>query len=155
MTPFRSATCAFILAAIAGACTPQPRVRTLTTVAGEYVMVERNGGRLPHVMPSVDGRCQTELIRSVLLLRADGTAREDLEARVWCDGQPRPDTTFAAGITGTFTVRGARGDSLTVTLDQNDLPEVMKGAIDRNELRMQDVNEPGQPPRTYRYVRQR
>ena len=154
MAPIRIVAISIVPAVIAGACTPHPapRVSTPTTVAGEYAMVERNGGRLPHVMPTAGGRCQTELVRSVLSLRADGTATEELEARVWCNGQPRPDTTFAASSTGTFSLRG---DSITVTMDEADPPEVMKGAVVRNELRVHDVTEPGHPTRSYRYVRQR
>jgi hypothetical protein len=156
MRPFRRTAQLALVALACFACGRSPRrVGTTARVAGEYVVVERDGGRLPHRMPSVDGRCQTELVRDVLTLRADGSADEAVEARVWCGGEPRPDTTSVASASGRFVVRGARGDSITVTTNATEPPGVMKGAIVGDELRMRYVRPPGLPTLTFRYVRQR
>jgi hypothetical protein len=159
MRPFRLAPSLVAIVSVCCACGvgPGPRVHTRGTVAGEYVMVERNGGRLPHVMRAGNQTrtCQTELVRAVLTLRADGSAAEEVEARVWCNEQPRPDTTFTATSTGSFTLRGVRGDSITAVMTQTDPAEVMKGVITGDELRMHDETAPGTPVRSYRYVRQR
>jgi hypothetical protein len=134
-----------------------PRVRTPSNVAGEYVLLERDGQRLPHTMRLSEPRdtCDMTLIRDVLVLRADGEYSGEFEARVRCDGQPRPDSTRVDRYSGTFGLHGPRGD--TIVLAERGLEDrarqrgVLKGEEMRVEFKI--LTEPGRTMR-FRYVRQ-
>lgn len=136
-------------------CGGGSRARTPAQVAGDYVMVERNGHRLPDVMPVVSGgrACSAELVRDVLTLRADGWVEERIEGRTWCEGKPRPDTLHVERAPGFFKLLGARGDSISITVSHIAPPEVMKGRIDDGEVRVSDVATAGTRVMRYRYVR--
>jgi len=143
-----------IVATLAVACVGcGGHARTPADVAGEYVMVERNGHRLPDVMPALSGgrSCSAELVRDVLTLRADGWAVERIEGRTWCEGEPRPDALHVERAPGFFKLLGARGDSITITLSHIAPPEVMRGEVRGDELRVHDVATTPEP--SFRYVR--
>jgi hypothetical protein len=88
------------IAAVVGACAlmacgdAAPRVRTPSNVAGEYVLMERDGKRLPHTLHLSDPRetCDITLIRDVLVLRPDGEYTGESEGYSQCNGAPRPDS---------------------------------------------------------------
>jgi hypothetical protein len=103
-----------------GACDGEPRVHTAATVAGDWAMTEREGKPLPHTMryPLLDRNCTSVLIRNVLTLRADGTYAQVSEARAWCDGDARPDTSSVVSGDGRWELRGPRGDTINLVDDE-------------------------------------
>lgn len=146
---------AAVLSAALG-CEGAPRVRTFATVAGDYVVVERDGMPLPHTMPSeVEGRaCTSTLIRMVMTLRDDGTWFEDVDSRVKCPGEPsRAEALGSDGDPARYTLRGARGDTLDL-LPVNDPDYYLKGVFDGDELRLVMIYGPRADTTRFRYVRQ-
>jgi hypothetical protein len=152
----------FRSAAVAGTCAliacqdAAPRVRTLSNVAGEYVMVERDGKRLPHTMhvPDPPNPCDFTLIRDVLVLRPDGEYTGESESYSNCTGQPQPDTSVMDHYRGTFSLRGPRGD--TIVLAELATTEIkQRGVLRGDELRV-EYEVLTAPRRTvrFRYVRQ-
>ena len=138
-----------------GACDGEPRVHTAATVAGDWAMTEREGKPLPHTMryPLLDRNCTSVLIRNVLTLRADGTYAQVSEARAWCDGDARPDTSSVVSGDGRWELRGPRGDTINLVDDETGELERQKGVFSGNEMRLE--RSVFSPPRTvrYRYVR--
>jgi hypothetical protein len=151
---------AALLVLCAGCGGAEPR--TNGTVAGEYVLVERDGERLPHTMtvPFQGRQCSTTLIRLVMTLRADGTWFEDGQGRNDCpmitaEGAEIPDTSDIFHSAGSYELRGLRGDSL-VMIDSivPDTPP-QTGVFVRDELRMILPLAPPLDTVHFRYVRQR
>ncbi|HEX8316900.1 hypothetical protein [Longimicrobium sp.] len=134
-----------------------PRVRTPSNVAGEYVLVERDGKRLPHTMRlSEPGkRCDMTLIRDVLVLRPDGEFEGEFESYVRCEGQPRPDSTDARSYNGTFRLHGAHGDTVVLVERGLESRARQRGVLKGDELRVEFevLTEPRRTMR-FRYVRQ-
>lgn len=130
-----------VLLSAAVACRgSEPRVQTAATLAGDWVLVEREGQRLPatshRTLPGI-GTCTSVLIRSVVSLRADGTWTEEVEARTWCDGSPEPDTSALERSSGRFELRGTRGDTINLfTADENPANH-QKGVISGDELQLE------------------
>ncbi len=133
-----------------------PRVRTQSNVAGEYVLVERDGQRLPHTMRVSDPRetCDITLIRDVLVLRPDGEYTGESEGYSQCNGPPRPDTSVMLDYGGTFSLRGPRGDTI-VLAERGDTEIKQRGVLRGDELRI-DAEVLTRPRRRmrFRYVRQ-
>jgi hypothetical protein len=134
-----------------------PRVLTAGTVAGEYVMVERQGSPLPHTMRfSREGRtCELTLIRDVLTLGAGGEWREESEGRISCEGEtPRVPEVFRTA--GRYDLRGPRGDTLVLTDTVHPANERQQGVFRGDELRLKATGEEmAAPVLRFRYVRQR
>ncbi|WP_420128662.1 hypothetical protein [Longimicrobium sp.] len=139
----------------------EPRVRTHGTVAGEYVLVERDGEPLPHTISTVSGgyRCTATLIRLVMTLRADGTWFEDGQNRRGCtpvmvERMETEDTSRIFHGTGRYELRGPRGDTLVMT--DSALPhQPQTGVFTGDELRMILPLAPPLDTVRYLYVRQR
>jgi hypothetical protein len=133
-----------------------PRVRTPSNVAGEYVLAERNGQRLPHVLRVSDPRetCDVRLIREVLVLQADGEYEGEYEGSTRCDGQVRPESTYVDRYYGTFRLHGARGDTI-VLVERGDSGVRQRGVLKGDEMRVnyEVLMEPRRTVRL-RYVRQ-
>ena len=133
-----------------------PRVRTSSNVAGEYVLVERDGKRLPHTMRVSDPRetCDITLIRDVLVLRPDGEYTGESEGYSQCNGRPRPDTPVMHDYRGTFSLRGPRGDTIMLA-ELADTVVKQRGVLRGDELRV-DAEVLSTPRRRmrFRYVRQ-
>jgi hypothetical protein len=152
----------FRIAAAAGTCAliacqdSAPRVRTRSNVAGEYVLVERDGKRLPHTMHLSDPRetCDITLIRDVLVLRPDGEYTGESEGYSQCNDRPRPDTSVMHHYRGTFSLRGPRGDTI-VLAELADTELKQRGVLRGDELRV-DAEVLASPRRRmrFRYVRQ-
>lgn len=140
--------------ALAGCGGGEPRVRTNGTVAGEYVLVERQGQPLPHTMHVPDGNgrpCTLTLVRLVLTLHADGAWREVGDGSSQCQGDtaPRRDVLDYAGE---YHLRGPAGD--TVVLRDTLYGEAEQtGVFVRDELRLV-IPQPPRDTLRYRYVRQ-
>jgi hypothetical protein len=137
-------------------------VRTNGTVAGEYVLLERNGKRLPHTLavPSGGQRCTTTLIRLVMTLRADGTWSEDGQGHNDCpiktpEGAEIPDTSRIFHSAGRYELRGLRGDSLVMIDTMMPHLPPQTGVFVRDELRMILPLAPPDDTLHFRYVRQR
>lgn len=137
-------------------------MHTPGTVAGEYVLVERDGERLPHTMtvPFQGETCTITLIRLVMTLRTDGVWYEDGQGRTGCsvvagDGAQIPDTAHAIHSAGRYELRGPRGD--TLVMHDTTVPDMppQSGTIVRNELRMILPLAPPRDTMRFRYVRQR
>lgn len=149
------------LACVAMACRgSEPRVHTAATVAGDWVMVERDGKRLPsterRTWPGSLGTCTSTLIRSVLSLRADGSWSEETEARAWCDGVPAPDTSMVEHNAGRFQLRGLHGDTINLFPQGADSTSRQKGVIAGDELRLEfTLLKPDTVTIRYRYERVR
>jgi hypothetical protein len=146
---------AVVLGAVLGCGGGEPRVRTRGSVAGEYVMVEREGKPLPHTMrvPAGDGRpCTVTLVRLVLALHDDGSWVQEGEGSSHCAGEasPRRDPIFDAGE---YSLLGPRGDTL-VLRDTLHLNPEEKGVFVRDGLRTVMPQPPPYNTLRFRYVRQ-
>ncbi|CAA9325259.1 MAG: hypothetical protein AVDCRST_MAG89-1858 [uncultured Gemmatimonadetes bacterium] len=151
------------IAAVAGTCAllacqeNTPRVRTESNVAGEYVLTERDGQRLPHTMrvASQKESCEMTLIRTVIVLRQDGSYGGESEGYSRCGGQARPDSTTVERFSGRFQLRGARGDTIALNEDPP-IPGVTdRGVFDGDELAVtMEVRTGERRTIRLRYVRQ-
>ena len=152
---FSLAALAVVLPAALACGEPEPRVRTAGTLAGDWVMTEREGQPLPNTTryPLPDRMCTSELIRNVITLRADGTYAEQTESRAWCEGDPPPDTSWMHHGSGRFELRGPRGDTINLFDAETGDSERQKGVFSGNEMRLDRFVV--SPPHTvrYRYVR--
>ncbi len=141
MTRFPRAvrTSSAVLALQAG-CGPEP-VRTPANVAGEWAQLDLNGDPLPARREDrFQGRvCVTEVVRSVIDLRADGTLTSSGESRAWCgmEGEPVVLAQRPFSVSGTFTLHGPRGDTIRMTTPEMEassrVPAIM-GVIDGDEM---------------------
>jgi hypothetical protein len=134
-----------------------PRVRTQSNVAGEYVLVERDGQRLPHTM-RVDSQkesCEMTLIRTVVVLRQDGTYGGESEGYSRCGGRARPDSTTVERFSGRFQLHGTRGDTIAFN-EAPPIPGVTeRGVFNGDELAVtMDVRTGERRTIRLRYVRQ-
>lgn len=136
-------------------CDAAPRVRTFATVAGDYVVVERDGQPLPHTIPSdMHGRaCTSTLVRMVMTLRDDGTWLEDVDSRVTCPGQPTRPAPMKPADPSPYTLRGPRGDTLDL-YPQGSADLSLQGAFDGDELRLVMIYNPRADTTRFRYVPQ-
>ena len=151
----RSLTAAALLAAVLGCGGGEPRVRTRGSVAGEYVLVERDGKPLPHPLRVLDGTgrpCTTVLVRLVLALHDDGSWVQEGEGRSHCPGEPSPrrDPIEDAGA---YDLLGPAGDSVVLRDTLRPNPEE-KGVFVRDELRTVMPQPPPHDTLRFRYVRQ-
>jgi hypothetical protein len=147
---------AAVLSAMLG-CDRAPRVRTFATVAGDYVVVERNGQPLPHTLPwEVEGRaCTSTLIRMVMTLRDDGTWLEDVDSRVKCPGEPSRPEPMERGDPAPYTLRGPRGDTLDLLPPAIGISDYyLAGVLDGDELHLVMIDRPRADTIRMRYVRQ-
>jgi hypothetical protein len=138
-----------------GACGGEPRVRTAATVAGDWVMTEREGKPLPNTTryPLADRSCTSVLIRNVITLRANGSYAEVTEARHWCDGLTPPDTSSIVHSGGRWELRGARGDTINLVDPETIDVERQKGVFSGDEMHLErTVLSPHRIVR-YRYTR--
>ena len=134
-----------------------PRVLTAESVAGEYVMLERQGRPLPHTVRfSRAGRaCELTLVRSVLTLDAGGEWREESEGRLSCEGE-KPGASEIFRTAGRYDLRGSRGDTLVLADTLHPVNEPQQGVFRGDELRLEAIGrEVGVPVFRYRYVRRR
>lgn len=142
--------------ALAACGSGEPRVRTNGSVAGEYVLAERQGERLPHTMVVRDGHgrsCDVTVIRSVLTLHADGTWLEQGEGTSRCPGESAPRR-YAINDAGNYHLRGPAGDTVVLAETADGQPE-QTATLVRDELRIVTPRPPPAEPLRFRYVRQR
>lgn len=133
----------------------EPRVRTRVNVSGDYVLVARDGNRLPHTLRVLDGNgrpCTTTLVRLVLTLHPDGSWVQEGGGNSQCPGEaaPRQDPINEAGE---YHLRGPRGDTILLRDTIHPLPE-MNGVFRGDELHTVMVFPPPQDTARFRYVRQ-
>jgi hypothetical protein len=152
MSPGRLVAIAAALACCA--CGRHAARERMAAVAGTYTMLERDGGRLPHVMRAEDPNCQSELVSDVLTLRPDGSAEDVTDGRVWCGSDPRPQATDSVRATGSFQLQGS-GNDIVITISDPGPPERMTGTVEGNEIHLIGQTMGGQQLRSYRYVRAR
>lgn len=148
---------ALAAATLLGSAGCREPVRTLHSVAGEYVVVERDGQPLPHTLPlEVDGqRCASTLIRLVMTLREDGTWNDEVEERRQCPGAPPRTLLHRVPDSDTFQLRGPRGDTLMLgTHEVEGYPRAW-GVFKGDELRLVLTHPYHRDTTYYRYVRQR
>lgn len=129
----------------------EPRVRTAATLAGDWVMTEREGKPLPNTtrFPLNRRMCTSHLIRNVVTLRADGTFAEQGESRAWCDGDPPPDSSWVFHSGGRFELRGPRGDTIVFADTAAPAGETQRGVFSGNAMNLSRFVP--SPPRTVRY----
>ena len=154
----RLAHIAHLVAAIviccAGGEASAQRVRTPANVAGVYDMVERDGAPIPNRRKAANPQCEIEIIRSVLTLRADGSADESVTSRLWCDGKTEPEPTRTWTMAGGFRLSGPRGDSIVITVSSDaGGTDRMAGQFAGNQLRVVGETIGHSLHRSYRYVR--
>jgi hypothetical protein len=144
-----------VAAILLGSAACRGPVRTFATVAGEYVLVERDGQPLPHtIREEIDGQsCTSTVVRLVMTLHEDGTWQQESEEREQCPGAP-PRTLHTPPVSYTYHLRGPLGDTLMLGTDEVEGYPAPKGVFDGDEIRLVMAHPYHSDTTYFRYVRQ-